>query len=435
MSKYLARMGWDVHVVTAAPPGDEPPVPGVHRHYRPRRVTLNSVYNSVARRLRGALRKGPAEPRPAGPAQVAMEMKPDPNPPSANRLVTMIGWVRLMGQTALGFPDVGRGWVLAAASEARSLLREQHFDAVVTSGPPHSAHFAGVFATLGRSEPCFVDMRDPWYGTHGKWASYGLSLRSLQILIWLLQSFLFRYAARVIVNTQEFADALAHYVPELPVEHVSNGIDLERLPERTSDRFEGYSIAYVGTLYVGRNFSAILEGLHALKRDRPDAARKLKLRIAGHMDEPNHERLRAELSALDVEDMVEFHGILPRAAALQLLGKSQLALVLAQDQPRQVPAKIYECVGLGVPTLVVTEPGSAAAREAERIGGLVLDSRDAGAWRAILEDVVDGRIPDAMPPIAPISYAALAPQMDRILRGEMSPALSRRMAAIRLTSA
>src|SRR3982751_5669206 len=52
LSKYLARLGWEVHVVTAAAGGGLQPIPGVHRHFCRRRRTLNDVYKSVAGRLR-----------------------------------------------------------------------------------------------------------------------------------------------------------------------------------------------------------------------------------------------------------------------------------------------------------------------------------------------------------------------------------------------
>src|SRR5438045_8917016 len=52
--KYLARLGWEVHVVTAAA-GDDFQMPdGVHRHFRARRTTLEDWYRARvnARRAR-----------------------------------------------------------------------------------------------------------------------------------------------------------------------------------------------------------------------------------------------------------------------------------------------------------------------------------------------------------------------------------------------
>jgi hypothetical protein len=89
---------------------------------------------------------------------------------------------------------------------------------------------------------------------------------------------------------------------------------------------------------------------------------------------------------------------------------------LAQNQGIAVPAKLYESVGLGVPTLVIAEEGSASAREARRIGALCVDGDDAAGIRQLLLDMLDGKLPTRMDAIAPITYPELAVQMDKLLR-------------------
>jgi hypothetical protein len=185
-------------------------------------------------------------------------------------------------------PDHGRGWVSRAAIAGRTLLREKNFDAVITSGCPHSSHFAGLFATRGHSVQFWLDMRD------------------------------------------------------------LGAVDCG-------------SVVYVGTLYAGRNLSSVIAAMATLLRDRPDARTKLKLSIAGPIDSPYHQRLSAEVAAAGLIDVVTMHGVVRRERALDLLRCSNLALVLAQDQRLQVPAKLYESVGLGVPSLVIAEKTSAAA--------------------------------------------------------------------------
>jgi hypothetical protein len=108
--------------------------------------------------------------------------------------------------------------------------------------------------------------------------------------------------------------------------------------------------------------------------------------------------------------------LLPRAQALDLLNRSHLALVLAQDQPMQVPAKLYESVGAGIPTLVIAEQASAAACEARRIGAMTLDGSDVDGLRSVLEDILDGRIPTKIEPRTSISYEYLALKWDHLLR-------------------
>ena len=409
LSKYLAKLGWEVHVVTPGVGRDSPAVPGVHRHECARRRTLNDRYATFAARVRG----GAVHGRDNGPVATA--------PTAAGPTIgaRWLGALRMVARIALAFPDNGRGWIFRAASTAGALLDEMEFDAVISSGPPHSVHFAALLATRGRAIPHIVDMRDPWRGANRDWPAYGMSSRWLHPLIRPLEGFLFRRVQNVVVNTSEFADDLRRSQPQLAVTHISNGTDVESLPKRNDVRFDGFSIAYVGTLYAGRRFSTVLSALRSISTSRPRDIAQLKLRIAGAMDGLQTDQFRAELEALGLSELVTLYGMVPRADALDLLRRSQLALVLAQEQPTQVPAKLYECVGLGIPTLVLTEPGSAADREARRIGAIVADSGDVAAVEAVLNRLLNGQLPAAMEPAAAVSYDALAHDVDRVIRHVM----------------
>lgn len=406
LSKYLARLGWEVHIVTSAHGIDADAAPGVHRHVCVRRRTLNDAYRSL--RERRAARGGPIPAADAAVPGVA---------PSARAMLPRLAGAALHAlrvgcSMALDFPDDGRGWVTRAGMTARRLMRQQPFDVVLTSGPPHSAHYAGIVATAGTGIPHVIDMRDPWRDMSREWPGYAVKSR----LFGYLEDMMFHSTKHVLVNTREFAESLAATRPSLAVSHVSNGTDLESLPRRSADLFEGMSLVYAGTVYMGRSFNTLLSALEGVARARPDAASRITLRIAGRMGSAQAELLRVELDRRGLGGMVKLYGPLPRTEALDLLRRSHLALVLAQGQPTQIPAKLYECVGIGIPTLVVAESASAASREARRIGGLTVEPDDDAGMRRVLDALLDGAIDTTIPPSVPISYEALARQTDRLLR-------------------
>jgi glycosyltransferase involved in cell wall biosynthesis len=330
-------------------------------------------------------------------------------------LLRLFAALRKILSSSMYLPDPARGWVGRAAVTARALLREQKFDVVITSGPPHSAHLAGLLATRGRDAKFWIDMRDPWSSTHKTHLPEDLVARTERFILRRLERLVFPRAERVIVNTKEFASALRADEPELDVVWFPNGIDVEQLPPRDPSAVERGSIAYVGTLYAERSLSSVFAAMRALSRDRPEAAALLTLNVAGPLDSPNRDRMHADIEAAGLTSQVTIHGVLPRAQALELLSRSHLALVLAQDQPMCVPAKIYECVSLGVPTLVIAEAGSAAATEARRIGAMTLENGDVDGLRSLMEDMLGGRIPTRIEPQTPISYEDLAVEMDRLL--------------------
>jgi glycosyltransferase involved in cell wall biosynthesis len=317
--------------------------------------------------------------------------------------------------TSMRLPDHARGWVERAARTARALLRERRFDAVISSGPPHSVHLAALLATRGRNTPFYIDMRDPWSVTHEMNLPDDRFVLAERWFLRRLEKLVFPRAAKVIVNTREFASALRITDPDLDVVCFPNGIDLEQLPNRDVSAVERGSIACVGTLYAGRNLSMVFAAISALLKDQPGAASMLRLNVAGLMEPLHREKLEGEIAAAGLTSLVTIHGVLPRAQALELLSRSHLALVLAQEQPMCVPAKLYECVGLRVPTLVIAEETGAAASEARRIGAMNLDSKDIEGMRSLLNDMLSGALPTTIEPTTPVSYADLAVQMDRLL--------------------
>jgi hypothetical protein len=243
-------------------------------------------------------------------------------------------------------------------------------------------------------------------------------VRRARTVEWM-QNTVFRRAQRVIVNNEAFAAALRETRLSLPVSMVPNAVDTELLPARHGDRFTGCSIAHVGTLYAGRSLTSVLDAMSALITARPDAASQFRLRLAGHMEQRHREQFNNDLAQHGIGDMVTLEGVLSRPAALDLLMRSHIALVLAQDQRFCVPAKLYEALGLGVPALVITEKGSASAREAARVGATAVDPADTKDLTRIFSDALDGHTPPAIHSANMISYEKSAAEMDRLFRTEL----------------
>jgi glycosyltransferase involved in cell wall biosynthesis len=411
LSKYLSRLGWEVHVITAAAPGQEQTTNHVHRHVRHRRRTLSDAYDAAVGRFRRSPRPGHSRPTDAG----------TPQPTSRGRASEA---ARRIASALMHLPDGARGWIGRAAGAARGLLRERKFDAVISCGPPHSAHFAALLATRGIDTSFWIDMRDPWSVTHHMNLPDDRLVLAERWFLRRLERLVFPHASRVIVNTREFAASLRKTDPDLDVVWLPNGIDLEQMPRRDPRAVERGSITYVGTLYAGRNLSMVFAGIRELLKDRPEAASMLRVNVAGPMESRHREQMEKEIASMGLASIVKIYGVLPRSEALELLSRSHLALVLAQDQPMCVPAKLYECVGLCIPTLVIAEPHGAAAVEARRIGAMTLGDDDVDGMRSVLNEMLSGRLPTTIEPTTRVSYADLAAQMDRLLRESESSASS-----------
>src|SRR5690606_14489790 len=102
------------------------------------------------------------------------------------------------------------------------------FHAVVSSGPPHSAHLAGMIATWDRPQLHHIDLRDPWAKVlDNDWIERSWIQETL---VPKFERLAIRRSRRVIGNTAFFAEDLRHEYPDAAVSFVPNGVDPERLP-------------------------------------------------------------------------------------------------------------------------------------------------------------------------------------------------------------
>jgi glycosyltransferase involved in cell wall biosynthesis len=404
LTKYLARLGWQAVVVTAAASRGDTPAISPRIESCPRRRTVIDGVRLVRR-----LASGRAPGWPSSGAQAVRA----PAPP---------GLLRQLGREVtawLAFPDDSRGWMFRAALRARSVIRRFQPHVVVSSGPPHSAHLAAGMATIGSPVRWLIDLRDPWGGPLPPiWRSDRiLGSRLHRVLSPRLERLAFRVADGVMTTTPQLAEVLAARYPGVPIVCVPNGVDAECLPPPACDRYPGLGIAYTGMLYAGRDVGPVVRALGTFFERHPEAARAgSRLRIAGQAESRHARVLYEAIAAAGMERYVEVLGPLPRAEALNVVARSRLAVVLAQQQELQIPAKLYESVAMGLPTLVVAPAGSATAVEGNRVGAVVRDSDDVEGIAGALEHAWRNGSRQSPPPGVAITYEAIAPLVDRFLR-------------------
>jgi len=408
ITKYLARLGWETSVITAAPPVGNGTSGEAHVEWCPRLWTFLDGYRLLRRlafgRSPGAFANG---------SRVV----------SGAELPGPLRQLRRELAALLGFPDESRGWVSRAALRARAVIRRFQPQVIVSSGPPHSAHLVAGLATIGSAARWLIDLRDPWGGPHTKaWdADPRVGSRTYRGLSRRLERLAFGSAHGVITNTHQFAAALAARYPAVPVACVPNGVDPACLPPPASSRYPGLGIAYAGTLYASRDLGPVVRALRIFLERYPEAARAgSKLRIAGAAELRHARAFSDAVSAARMEQYVELLGPLPRAQALDMVSRSRLAVVLAQEHELQIPAKLYESVAMGIPTLVVASPDSAAGGEGNRVGAIVRDSDDVDGIASVLEQLWRDAAAERSSCPVPITYEAIAPLVDDLLRSDLT---------------
>src|SRR5881394_3672349 len=245
-------------------------------------------------------------------------------------------WARCAARSRRSWPSRTRAAAGYSGPRcARSVIRRFQPHVVVSSGPPHSAHLVAGMATAGIATRWLIDLRDPWGGPlEQAWASHArIGTGVFRTLSPLLERLAFRASDGVITNAQQLATVLTERYPDVPVVCVPNGVDPEGLPGRAPRPYVGLGVAYTGTLYAGRDLGPVVQALRLFLARRPEAARAgSKLRIAGRAEVPHARAFRAAVAAAGMAPHVEVLGALSRPEAMNVLSRSHLAVVLAQEQ-------------------------------------------------------------------------------------------------------
>ena len=394
-AKHLTRQGWEVHLVRASLRRDDLLEAGVQVH-------LISVARTGTR--------SPAAPVAAGV---------DQQPPSSGGAASGPGrrsaavWLA----TALQPLRVAAS-TLRAAWQIRQLVRRFDPDVIVTSGPPHSAHLAGLGACMGFPVPRVVDLEDAWWGQPMPPSPVASNYaRGAGRIAPLVERLTFGSAALIIANSDSLSERMRSLYPNVPVLSLGGGFDIERVesPGRL-EPFTGLAVACVGDFRSGRSLEPIVEAFRKFLNKNQDAAGcASKLRVLGPPELIGVDYVARLLADRDLAAFLEFHSPGSVDAELSLFRRSNAAIVLAGGQTFQVPACLYDLAELGIPCAVVGQPGSAADAEARRLGSRTLQGEDVDAIVRYLNEVWSGQISPPQIPRDLADYSTLAVELQRML--------------------
>ncbi|MGD0485617.1 MAG: hypothetical protein ABSB94_00320 [Syntrophorhabdales bacterium] len=270
------------------------------------------------------------------------------------------GFPKRLISSLLRLPDEHQGWVLSIAAHGRRILKEHGARVFMTSGPPMSTHLGGLLLKKMTGVCWIADFRDPWT-TMQEWKDEAFrSDAALRIERWLERKTV--SAADGIVTT---APSVTRYFQSLlPREErgkvitITNGYDnsdFQGLPQPEANP-PGMRLTHAGSLYLGRNPEPLFGALRNLIDKGAIGSCEVQVDFIG---DPHYSG--APLSAMvqkhDLAQTVSLSGKMDSRACFQRLLDSRGLLLLAQDQPQEIPGKVFEYLRLNKPTLVITGEG------------------------------------------------------------------------------
>ena len=281
-------------------------------------------------------------------------------------------WIR----ANLFLPDARIGWVPFAAARARKLLR-QPFDAILTTGPPHSTHLVGLAARRGA--PWLADLRDPWTEIY-YYADLPMAGPARA-----LDAFLERRVLRnadgctVVSASMQKRFAQRGYASEV----IPNGFDPADFEGSASSvSGDAFVVGHVGNMSRTQNPEALWKALSDL--ETPSHWPELQFRFTGHVDSTVLSSASASCPGVRLDTLP----YVPHRTAIDRMREAALLLLSinrVQGAEAITTGKLYEYLASGRPVLALGPVHGDAARILEETGGgRLFDFEDAAGVRAFL---------------------------------------------------
>jgi glycosyltransferase involved in cell wall biosynthesis len=399
IAKYLARLGWDVTVVTPRPSewrniedASEFSIllekEGIHRiltEHRWRfldRDTLNSS-NRRLPRFFGAVCRRIAE------------------------------WLQVESTAII--------WIKAAEWACASLTCND-VDVILATGSPFCSFGLAKRLADRLGRPYVLDYRDPWTDNPAA------TRRPRTELIRKEKQLLATCAAATVVSPS-WAESLARRFDVGRKLHVvTNGYDPEHPANVKPYAFKHFAIVYTGTFYSPmRVITPVMAALKWMK----DGTKENRSEWYFHYYGDGEEHVRTEASKFGVQERVVIHGNVCRADVLSAVRGANVALVInsifaenTQNDKGWIPGKLFEPLGLGTPILLIAPPGSDATKIVEETGmGHSFVGTDIEGIACFLSNIArtENKRSDCT---EKYSWPILAAKFDTILREVIAPTQS-----------
>jgi len=362
--EHLPATGWDVEVLTVregAYPNRDPSlleaVPGS--------VTIHRTPSFDPIALYARLKGDDEDDIPAG------SLGED----ESSVLETAARWIR----ANFFIPDARIGWWPFAVWRGRTLLESGRYDALLSSGAPHSVHLIGRSLHRATGTPWIADLHDPWTDIsyydefpHTRWAERLDAHFERSVLA---------EASAVTTVSPSWAELFAGKA-ENRYAVVENGFDPNDFESVQPAPADDFVLAHVGKLYASRNPAALWRALAALRDE--GKIPELRVHLTGSVDP----EVRRSIERHGLSPIVTIDGFVPHEEALRRMARSTLLLLVIEQFAQangMITSKLYEYLASGRPVLGVgPSGGDADALLREHGAGAVVDWGDVERMKEVI---------------------------------------------------
>ena len=271
----------------------------------------------------------------------------NPNPTFLGKIVQYI-------RANYFIPDARKFWIQPSVNFLSNYLENNHIDAIITTGPPHSMHLIGLELKKKLGIKWISDFRDPWTEID-YFQQLPLTKKATKKHQDLEQEVLINSDMVVVVGETMKEKFLKH---TKRIEVLTNGFDtIEDLSTQKLD--EKFSITHVGLMNSDRNPTILWEVLNEISNTNLNFKNDLRIKLIGKLDDA----VIQDLKVFD-HNTIETIPYLDHKDVSKYQASSQVLLLSINEVPSAkgiITGKIFEYLQAKRPILAIgPEDGDAA---------------------------------------------------------------------------
>ena len=266
---------------------------------------------------------------------------------------------RYLNSLFIWLPDEKVGWVIPAFLRGLYLIRKHKIDSILTTSPPPSVHLVGLLLKIVTNKFWVSDFRDPW--VVGQKSFLARSKLGDIIEGWLNRKVIEK-SDHIVSVTEEMSEMFKkRHQDNLKYKFftIRNGYDSNEIKKYLLvKKYSKFTITYAGTFYYGRDPEIFLLSVSELIKGGHIDRDSMQIQFLGNCRYTDGKSVEQLVTNLNLRDIVKISDSMPHTETLQEMAKSHVLLLLAPDQPLQIPGKVYEYIGLRSFILAVCGEGA-----------------------------------------------------------------------------
>jgi len=268
-------------------------------------------------------------------------------------------------------------WLNPVLDQLQFVFQNEHFDAIISTSPPETAHIIANNFKKIFDIPWIADLRDLWTGNHYYGYLWFRKIRERK-----LERETFAYANAMITVSEPLVKKLQELHPKKNIYCIPNGFD-PILKCSNNTPTEKFSITYTGK---------IMSGILKKYRNPEPLFKAIKELIDHNLLDPNQisidffgsspSWLKKEIIKFQLEEIVKIHGVISREDSIIKQRKSQILLLLTWNNPHEegvLTGKIFDYFAAQRPILSIGHSGGIISK--------ILKTTQAGMHMSKHEDI------------------------------------------------